>query len=203
MYRISSKAEREQNQQKRETPRSFRAIVLLDIFSKILEKVVQSRLSATTHLKGLVSVHQAGSLPGVSAEDAAACLMHEIDATHRSGLCATTGFFDITGGFDNVSHPILLDRLSSIGTPSYHVSWSEPFLSNRSITLVYPGAPNLSVPVSVGVPQRSPVSPLFFNICVEPLHAPDSISLRLPYMDDFSLAVVSTSYVYTSGRRLP
>ena len=30
-------------------------------------------------------------------------MMHEIDATHRSGLCATTGFFDIKGGFDNVS----------------------------------------------------------------------------------------------------
>ena len=35
----------------------------------------------------------------------------EIDATHRSGLCATTGFFDIKGGFDNVSLPILLDHL--------------------------------------------------------------------------------------------
>ena len=50
------------------TPRSFRAIVL-DSFSNILEKVVQARLSTTAHIKGLVSVHQAGSLP---AEDAAA-----------------------------------------------------------------------------------------------------------------------------------
>ena len=134
------------------TPRSFRVIVLLDTFSKILEKVVQSRLSATAHLKGLVSVHQAGSLPGVSAEDAATRLMHEIDATHRSGLCATIGFFDTKGGFDNVSHPILLNCLNSLGTPSYLVSWSESFLSDRSLTPVYPGAPNLSVPVSVGVP---------------------------------------------------
>ena len=83
------------------TPRSFRVIVLLDTFSKILEKLVQSRFSATAHLKGLVAVHRAGSLPGVSTEDAAACLIHEIDATHRSGLCATIGFFDIKGGFDN------------------------------------------------------------------------------------------------------
>ena len=103
------------------TPRSFRVIVLLDTFSKIPEKLVQSRLSPTVHLNGLVSVHQAGSFPGASAEDAAARLMHEIDASHHSGLCATTGFFDIKGGFDNVSHPILLDRLSSLGTP--HDQW--------------------------------------------------------------------------------
>ena len=115
------------------TPRSFRVIVLLDTFSKILEKVVQTRLSTTAHQKGLVSVHQAGSLPGVSAEDAAARLMHEIDATHRTGQCATTGFFDIKGGFDNVSHPILLDRLTTLGTPSYLVSWAGSFLSNRSV----------------------------------------------------------------------
>ena len=91
MYRISSKEEIEQDQQKRETPRSYQVIVLLDldIFSKILENTVQSRLSATTHLKGPVSVHQAGSLLRVSAEDAAACPMYEIDVTQRSGLCAT------------------------------------------------------------------------------------------------------------------
>ena len=147
--------------------RRLRVIVLLDTFSKIL-KVVQTRLSTTAHLKGLISVHQAGSLPGVSAEDAAARLMHEIDATHRTGQCATTGFFDIMGGFDNVSHPILLDRLTTLGTPSYLVSWAGSFLSNRSITLVYPGSPGLSIPVSVGVPQGSPVSPLFFVIYVAP-----------------------------------
>ena len=162
--------------------------------------LVQSRLSATAHLKGLVSVHQAGSLPGVSAEDAAARLMHEIDATHRSGLCATTGFFDIKGGFDNVSHPVLLDRLTSLGAPVYLVSWSESFLSNRSITLVYPGAPNLSVPVSVGVPQGSPISPLFFVIYVAPLHAPDGISFSLSFVDDFSLTVASTSYEQNSSK---
>ena len=127
------------------TPRSFRVILLLDTFSKILEKLVLSHLSATAHLKGLVSIHQAGSLAGVSAEDAPARLMHEIDTIHRFGLCATTGFFDIKGGCDNVSHLDLLDGLTSLGTPSYLVSWSESFPPNRSITLVYPGAPNLSV----------------------------------------------------------
>ena len=92
--------------------------------------------------------------------------MHEVDATHRSGLYATTGFFDVKGGFDNVSHPIRLERLSLLGTPSYLVSWSKPFLSGRPIALVYPGAPNLSVPVSVGAPQGSPISPLFFIYAV-------------------------------------
>ena len=175
-------------------------IVLLDTFSKILEKLVQSRPPAAAHLKGLVSVHQAGSLPGISAEDAAARLMHKIDASHRSDLCPTTGFFDIKGGFDNVSRPILLDRLTPLGTSRYLVSWVEYFLSDRSITLVYSGALNLSAPVSVGVPQGSPISPLFFVIYVAPLHAPDGISFHLSYVDDFSLSVASTSYEQNSQK---
>ena len=104
------------------------------------------------------------------------------------------------GGFDNVPHPVLLDRLTSLGTPSYLVSLSVSFISNRSITLVYPGAPNISVPVSVGVPQGSSISPLFFVIYVAPLHAPDGISFSLSYVDDFSLTVASTSYEQNSSK---
>ena len=78
------------------TPRFFR-VVLLDTFSKILEKIFQSRLSATTHPKDLVFTHQAGSPPGASAEGAASRLtrVHDIYATHRPGLYAITGFSDI------------------------------------------------------------------------------------------------------------
>ena len=95
------------------------------------------------------------------------------------------------GVTDNASHPILLDRLTSLGTPSYLVSWAGSFLSDRSITLVYLGAPSLTVPVSAGVPQGSPVSPLFFVIYVAPLLAPDGISFRPSYVDDSSLTATS------------
>ena len=71
---------------------------------------VRSRLSTTANLNGPVSIHQAGSLPGVLAEgrDTADRLMHEIDATQRSGPSATTtDFFDIKGGFGAQSSSML------------------------------------------------------------------------------------------------
>ena len=120
-----------------------------------------------------------------------------------AGLCAATGSFDIEGGFGNVFHPILLDRPSSLGTPSYLVSWSESFFSNRSITLVYPGAPNHSVLASVRVLQGSPVSPLFSVIYIAPLHTPDGISFRLSYVDDFSLIAVSIPLINISRCPVP
>ena len=76
----------------------------------------------------------------------------------------------------------------------------EKWITDRSIALICPGAPNLLVPVSVGVPQDSPISPLFFVIYAAPLHAPDGISFRLSYVDDFSLTVTSTSYEQNSQK---
>ena len=86
------------------------------------------------------------------------------------------------------------DARSRCGSVSYLVSWAGSFLSGRSITLICPSALSLSVPVSVGVLQGPPVSPLFFVIYVAPLHTPDSISLRLSYVDNFSVTVTPPSY---------
>lgn len=139
------------------TPRSFRVIVLLDTFSKIPEETVQTRLSHGPP-EGHVSAHKAGSLPGASAKDAAARLMHEVDAAYHTGLCATTDFFDIKGGFDNISLPILLDRLTSPGAPPSSSPGTDPScrtISSPWSTQVPPASPSQSRWVS----HKAPHSP--------------------------------------------
>ena len=59
-------------------PSSFRVIVLLQTVSKILERIIASRLSPLARMVGLVKRNQYGLLPGLSTFDACAALTQEI-----------------------------------------------------------------------------------------------------------------------------
>jgi len=68
-----------------DTPASFRVIVLLETFSKILERVIASGLSLLARHVGLLHPHQTGSLQGLSTFDATSNLTHEVRLLQRLG----------------------------------------------------------------------------------------------------------------------
>jgi len=177
-----------------DSPSSFRVIVLLQTFSKILERIMNSRLSCVARATGLLNPHQCGSLAGLSASDAVTTLTHEVRTLQMAGRTVSTLFLDIKGGFDNVNPYSLCGILRAKGVNPYLVSWTRSFLSGRSCRLLYQGSPRVFAPVSVGTPQGSPVSPLLFVIYVSRLHCEIPHGLSLSYVDDFGLTVSSTSY---------
>ena len=74
---------------------SFRLIVLLQTFSKILERIMNSRLSCVARLAGLLNHHQCGLLAGLSASDANITLTHEIRTLEMARNKVSTVFLDI------------------------------------------------------------------------------------------------------------
>jgi len=177
-----------------DSPSSFRVIVLLQAFSKILERIMNSRLSCVAHIAGLLNAHQCGSLAGLSASDATTTLAHEVRTLQMAGGKVSTLFLDIKGGFDNVNPSTLCSMLKAKAVNPYLVSWTRSFLTGRTCRLCYQGSPKVFAPVAVGTPQGSPVSPLLFVIYVSRLHLEVPQGLTLSYVDDFGLTVSSTSY---------
>jgi len=118
------------------------------------------RLAAIAKSKGLLHPDQCSSLPRLSAADACLTLTHKIKTLQRPRLKGYTLFLDIKAGFDTVNASTLRARLLASQVTSYMVNWVSSFLSERTCTLVFQGAPNLSSPVSVGTPQGSPIFPL-------------------------------------------
>ena len=139
-----------------DSPSSFRVIVLLQTFSKILERIMNSRLSCVGRAAGLLNPHQCGSLAGLSASDAVTTLTHEVKTLQMAGKKVSTLFLDIKGGFDNVRPFTLCGMLRAKGVNPYLVSWTKSFLSGRSCRLLYQGSPKVFAPVAVGTPQGSP-----------------------------------------------
>ena len=184
-----------------DSPSSFRIIVLLQTISKVLERIVASRLSAIARYVGLLHHNQCGSLPSLSSFDACTTLTDTLRTLQRPALKVSSLFLDIKGGFDNVDADILCSSLRSKEVNHYLISWVRSFLTGRSCHLLFQGSPKVFSPVSVGTPQGSPVSPLLFVIYVAPLHIPLSRGLVLSYVADFSLTVASPSY-RTNSRSL-
>ena len=177
-----------------DSPSSFRVIVLFQTFSRILERIMNSRLSCVARATGLLNPHQCGSLAGLSASDAVTTLTHEVKTRQMAGRKVSTLFLDIKGGFANVSPTTLCGMLRAKGVNPYLVSWTKSFLSGKTYQLLYHGSPRVFAPVSVGTPHGSPVSPLLFVIYVSRLYSEIPRGLSLSYVDDFALTVSSASY---------
>jgi len=152
-----------------DSPASFRIIVLLKTISKILERLITVRLSAIAKSKGLLHSNQCGSLPGLSSADACLALTQEMKSLQRPRLEVSTLFLNIKAGFDNVNISTLRAGLVASHIASYMVDWVSSSLSGRTSTLVFQDSPNLSCPVSAGIPQGSPISPFLFLLYVAPL----------------------------------
>ena len=177
-----------------DSPSSFRLIVLLRTFSKILERIMNNRLSCVARTAGLLNPHQCGSLAGLWVADACTILSHEVRTLQMDKRKVSTHFLDIKGGIDNVNPSTLCGMVSAKGVNTYLVSWTRSFLTGRSCRLLFQGSPQVFSPVSVGTPQGSPVSPLLFVIYVSRLHVEIPFGLTLCYVDDFALTASSTSY---------
>jgi len=177
-----------------ESPPSFRIIVLIRTFSKILERIIAARLLAAARIKGLLHPNQCGSLPGLSTYDACLPITNDTQALQRPRLKVSSLFLDIKAGFDNVDNNTLARILRECGIPPYLVSWVSYFLGEPSCNLIFQGAPGTPAPVNVGAPQGSPISPLLFLLYVAPLHFRIPRGLMISYVDDFALTVASLSY---------
>src|ERR1700716_1813147 len=107
---------------------------------------------------------------------------------------ASTLFLDIKGAFDNILPHILHTKLRKHDVPPHLISWIMSFLSNRTISLLFPGSFTSFIPVDTGAPQGSRLSPILFVIYVSDLYFSCPKSLILSYVDDFGLTISSPSY---------
>jgi len=106
-----------------DSPYFFMVIVLLRKLSKILERVVISRLEAHAAICSLMHPLQCGSLPARSTPDAALVLQRNFESTHRLRYKVSTLLLDVKAGFDNVESPSLLSLLSRKGVSPYLIQW--------------------------------------------------------------------------------
>ena len=178
-----------------DSPASFRPISFTSCVSKLLERIILSRLFFFLESNSILSPRQAGFRPRWSILDQILCLSQSISDGFnklRPGSRTILSTIDFSKAFDFVWHPALFHKLISAGLPSCFARLTQSFLSDRRACVVYQNHKSRSFRVCRGVPQGSVLGPVLFSLFINDLPAslPSSVSCSL-YADD--LAIWSSS----------
>jgi hypothetical protein len=109
----------------------------------------------------LVYTNQFGGRAHLSCLDAGLALIHDVQDTHHKGLKVGILLFDVWGFFDNVNHGRMTAILENLGYPPELVWWSEAFLKDRKVRLSFNNVISEERGQPIGVPQGSPLSPVY------------------------------------------
>ena len=174
------------------SPRSWRPIALLNTVGKIIEAATAEQIRRMAEEHNMLPAHQMGARQGRSTETALDLLVNQVHEIWRDGdHVASLLSLDITGAYDRVVRSRLVHVLRAKGIPEQLAEWVGVFMTDRTSTLVLSGMETEERPISAGVPQGSPLSPiLYLFYAAELLEACNSTTDRLSasaFVDDTTL----------------
>ena len=169
---------------------NYRPISLLNIFSKIFEKVVKTRLVNYMSENNILNANQYGFQKGKSTQDALTAfskmLYNEIEKSNK----VLSIFVDFSKAFDTVPHELLIQKLEFYGIRGILNEWFKDYLSNRSQQTYIDGILSNTNSIPFGVPQGSVLGPILFLIFINDLPHISELFYSILFADDATLSLV-------------
>ena len=168
---------------------NYRPISLLPVFSKILEKMIYSKLFDFLVRYQILFKSQYGFRKGRNTTHATVDFLQTVERALHDQEYAIGIFCDLSKAFDTLDHDILLKKLDHYGIRGKWHAWIKSYLSNRKQYVDMNGTLSNTEAITVGVPQGSILGPLLFLIYINDL--PASLEQLIPVMfaDDTNLII--------------
>ena len=144
------------------TPKNYRPVALLPIFSKILEKVIFLQLVEYLDTNGLLHPNHHGSRQHHNTATALIQMYDQWLEDVEDGNMVGVMMIDLSAAFDMVDHALLLGKLELFGLDEKALRWVASYLSQRYQSVCVDGCMSPPLPVECGVPQGSILGPLFY-----------------------------------------
>ena len=166
---------------------NYRPISVLPSISKILEKLMHSRLFSFLNKFNILYDNQFGFRSNHNTTYAVAYLTSEIIKAYEKGDATLGVFVDLQKAFDTIDHDILLDKLEYYGIRGIALRWFRSYLQERVQRVTYGGVNSRPGMVACGVPQGSILGPLLFNLYINDINNFSNNCSKILYADDTSL----------------
>lgn len=173
-------------------PSSYRPISLLSSLSKILERIILSRLNGHLTDNNILPHQQ----HGFRSQYSTITQLHKLTTHIRDSLSnkLSTGLIsiDIEKAFDRVWHEGLIYKLIKTDTPQYLIRIISSFLANRSFQTIVNNQLSSTRLIEFGVPQGAVLSPTLYNIFVH----------DIPTIQDCHISMFADDTAFYTSSRL-
>ena len=179
------------NKETYKTPKSFRAISVLDTLGKILEKILYERLNWLSKENSWFKGNQHGFREGKGTESAMHSLSQVIENNFSKKEYTTVLFLDISGAFDCAWPSAILAALAKRKCPTYLLRFIKSLFENRTARLSH-GQYTFLYHVLIECPQGGILSPFLWTILAEEIiKSYFNFSFKIiSYADDIALVTM-------------
>ena len=146
---------------------NYRPISVLNIYSKIFERLMYNRLIHFLDQNKVLYQNQFGFRQGHSTHHALITLVDNITKSLDNGDIVIGVFLDLKKAFDTVNHKILLKKLYHYGIRRNVLKWFESYLTNISQIVLFNGKKSDTRDVTCGVLQGFILGPLLFILYIK------------------------------------
>ena len=160
---------------------NYRPVSLLNICSKVCEKLVFKHLFNFCRDNNVISMHQSGFTPGDSTIHQLVYLYNTFHKALNDKKDVRIVFCDQSKAFDRVWHQGILYKLECIGITGDLLEWFHSYLDNREQRVIIHGSNSRWGKIPAGVPQGAHLGPLLFLIYINDITENIKSNIKLFY----------------------
>ena len=162
----------------------YRPISILHTLSKIIEKLMKSRVTSYLDRENILCNEQYGFRSGLSTSDAVLEFTSRCTKNLDNRLFTIAVCLDLSKAFDTIDKSIIINKLEKLGFRGNIRNWFESYLTDRGMFVDVCGVNSRTTFSNIGLPQGSVSSPYLFSLYVNDMCKSSNKLEFIHYADD-------------------